>query len=200
LSIAGILNRKWVKIILLTLGYLIVMAGLVALIWFFQTNLGVALNEYASIAYLSVFIVALLSSATILIPVTGTAFIATAAATWNPAIVALVACTGTAFGEMTSYLAGYFGRAIIKPEHLRGYKRAKDWMERYGIWAVFGFALVPVILFDIVGLAAGGLKLTPWKFWLACWSGKLPRSFLEAYAGAGLLHLLLHLLLPSLFP
>ena len=195
-SDVAIFNRKWVKITLFVVGYLITMAGLIALIWFFQANLGIALNDYASLAYLSVFIVALLSSATILIPAPGTAFLVTAAATWNPAIVAIVACTGAALGEMTSYLAGYFGRTIIKPEHLKGYKRAKDWMERYGIWTVFGFALVPVILFDIVGLAAGGLKLTPWKFWLACWSGKLPRSFLEAYAGAELLHLLL----PSLFP
>lgn len=195
-SITGILNRRWMQIILLVLSYLIVMAGLVALIWFFQTNLGVALHEYAWLAYLSVFIVSMLSSATILIPVPGAAFTVTVAAAWNPAIVAVVSCTGTAFGEMTSYLAGYFGRVIIKPEHLKGYNRAREWMERYGIWAVFGFALLPVIPFDIVGMAAGGLKQSPWKFWLACLIGKLPRSFLEVYTGAGLLHILL----PSLFP
>lgn len=195
-SISAILNRKWVKITLIVLSYVAFMAILIALIYYFQTHLGIALHEYAGIAYLSVFIVSLLSSATILIPVPGTAFTATVAATWNPAIVALIAGTGTAFGEMTSYILGYFGRVIIKPEHLKGYSKAKQWMNRYGIWTVFGIALVPIIPFDIVGMAAGALKVNAWKVWLACWIGKMPRSFLEAYAGAGLLHLLL----PSLFP
>jgi uncharacterized membrane protein YdjX (TVP38/TMEM64 family) len=79
---------------------------------------------------------------------------------------------------------------MIKPEHLKGYGTARNWMDRYGVWTVFGLALIPLIPFDITGIAAGGLKLPLWKFVIACWAGKLPRLLIEAYAGMELIRLL----------
>jgi uncharacterized membrane protein YdjX (TVP38/TMEM64 family) len=63
-------------------------------------------------------------------------------------------------------------------------------MNKYGVWAVFLFALIPMLLFDLVGLAAGALKFPVWKFILACWAGRIPRSFVEAYIGAGIIPLI----------
>jgi membrane protein YqaA with SNARE-associated domain len=188
-------HRKSIRAVLFVAAYVIATVAIIAFIWFFQVHLRVSLKEYAPLAYLIVLVVSFLSASTILIPAPATGIVATAAAEWNPVIVAVVASIGASLGEMTSYYAGYFGRVIFKPEKLKGYRRASSWMGKYGMWAVLFFATIPIVLFDVVGLVAGGLKMTAWKFWLACWCGRLPRSFLEAYAGAGLLHFLL----PSFF-
>jgi len=106
-----------------------------------------------------------------------------AAAVWDPAFVAIAAGTGDAIGEMTSYWAGYAGEKIMVDERLPAYQKAVSWMNRYGTWAVFAVALVPLMLFDLIGMAAGALKIPWWKFLLATMAGKVPRAFLVAYLG-----------------
>lgn len=64
-------------------------------------------------------------------------------------------------------------------------------MNRYGVWAVFFVALFPIVLFDIIGLVAGALRLPVWKFLLATWAGRLVRAFFEAYVGVGLIRFIL---------
>jgi len=191
-----IMSNKWLKIVLLVVAYAGITVLMLALISWMQIHFNFEVSEHATMAYLSVFIIAIVSSSTILIPLPITPLIVTAAAALNPAVVVIIACTGSTVGEMTSYLAGYFGRTIIKPEQMKGYDKARNWMNQYGVWTVFGLALVPIIPFDITGLAAGGLKLPLWKFSVACWIGKMPRLFLETYAGASILHLVFPLLFP----
>jgi membrane protein YqaA with SNARE-associated domain len=47
--------------------------------------------------------------------------------------------------------------------------------------AVFSF--MPVLIFDLVGIIAGALRLPMWKFLLATYAGRLPRSLIEVYVG-----------------
>ena len=94
---------------------------------------------------------------------------------------------GSALGEITGYYAGYVGEKIIVNEQNRTYQRAVSWMKRYGIWTVLVIAAIPLVLFDVVGLIAGALRLPLWKFLLACWAGRIPKAFIEAYIGAGLI-------------
>ena len=56
-------------------------------------------------------------------------------------------------------------------------------MMRYGGVAIFLFALVPGLIFDLIAIAAGAVRFPFWKFFLASFAGRLPRSFLEAYLG-----------------
>jgi uncharacterized membrane protein YdjX (TVP38/TMEM64 family) len=174
---------KWVKEALLLLGMLALSAGIAFLLTRFQDTYNVQLRSYGWLAYVLVFLVSMLSSATIFVPAPGIAFVLAAATVWDPALVAIAAGTGDAIGEMTSYWAGYVGEKLIVDEHLPAYQKAVSWMNKYGAWAVFGVALVPIVLFDLVGLAAGALKIRWWKFFLAAWCGKLPRAFLVAYLG-----------------
>jgi uncharacterized membrane protein YdjX (TVP38/TMEM64 family) len=176
-------KTKWIKEILLLLGMLALSAGIAFLLTRFQDTFNVSLRSYGWLAYLLVFLVSMLSSATIFVPAPGIAFVLAAATVWDPTLVAIAAGTGDAIGEMTSYWAGYMGEKIIVDEHLPAYQKAVSWMNRYGAWAIFGVALVPIVLFDLVGLAAGALKIRWWKFFLAAWGGKLPRAFLVAYLG-----------------
>lgn len=171
-------KNKWVKEILFILGMLVLSAGIAFLLYRFQNIYDVSLRSYGWLAYILVFILSLLSSATIFVPAPGLAFTLAAATVWNPLLVAIAAGTGDAIGELTSYWVGYIGERMIVDEHMPAYRKAVAWMNRYGIWAIFGVALVPVLLFDLVGMAAGALKIRWWRFLLSAWCGKLLRILL----------------------
>jgi len=47
---------------------------------------------------------------------------------------------------------------------------------------VFIFAVSPMPI-DIIGLAAGNLRLPAWKFFLPCWPGKTIKYIVLAYVG-----------------
>jgi membrane protein YqaA with SNARE-associated domain len=183
-------GNKWLKTTIWLAGIVVLTIGMVYLLWFLESYLRIPVKEYAPLAYLIVFGATFLSSCTIIFPAPGMAIIMAAASTWNPAIVAIVASIGGTLGELTAYYAGYLGNKIIINENLAGYNWAVSWMNKYGVWAVFLFALIPMLLFDLVGLAAGALKFPVWKFILACWAGRIPRSFVEAYIGAGIIPLI----------
>jgi uncharacterized membrane protein YdjX (TVP38/TMEM64 family) len=172
---------KWLKEGLLLLGVLLLSASIALILVHLQSYLKVNLQNYALLAYCIVFAVSLLSSATIFIPAPGIAIVLAAATQWDPFWVAIAAGTGDALGEITAYWAGYVGERIIVDEHMAAYQKVMQWMQRYGAWAVFGIALVPILPFDLVGIVAGGLKLPRWKFIVATWCGKVPRVFLIVY-------------------
>lgn len=171
-------KNKWVREILFILGMLVLSAGIAFLLYRFQNIYDVSLRSYGWLAYILVFILSLLSSATIFVPAPGLAFTLAAATVWNPLLVAIAAGTGDAIGELTSYWVGYIGERMIVDEHMPAYQKAVAWMNRYGIWAIFAVALVPVLLFDLVGMAAGALKIRWWRFLLSAWCGKLLRILL----------------------
>lgn len=143
------------------------------------------LEEFLLYGYLGIFLLTVVCSATIIFPLPGEAVLIAAGGALNPFWLGLVASIGGALGELTGYLAGYWGRKIIVGEYQERYQQAERWMRRYGIPTVFVFALVPLLLFDLAGIAAGALRFPLWKFLLACWVGKLIRSLAEAYLGWG---------------
>jgi membrane protein DedA with SNARE-associated domain len=65
------------------------------------------------------------------------------------------------------------------------YEKAEGWLKRYGSFAVFLFALLPILIFDLLGIVAGSFRYPLWKFILACWAGRLIRCLVEAYLGWG---------------
>lgn len=144
---------------------------------------GLDLESIASYGYIGVFLATFLSTTSIFFPAPGFVVVVAAAALFNPIWVALAATAGGALGEFTSYLVGYWGRAAINLERWERYKRAENWMTRYGSFAIFLFALVPGLIFDLIAIAAGAMRFPFWKFLLASFAGRLPRSFLEAYLG-----------------
>lgn len=173
---------KWLKAILLLIGMLALSAGIALLLNELQDLFKISLQRYDWLAFILLFLVSMLSSATIFVPAPGIAFLLAASIVWNPLLVALTAGSGDAIGEMTSYWAGYEeNKIMLVDEKLSGYQTAVLWMSKYGVWAIFAVAFVPVILFDLIGLAAGALKVRWWKFLIATMAGKLIRSILIAY-------------------
>ncbi|MBM3154061.1 MAG: VTT domain-containing protein [Chloroflexi bacterium] len=179
-------SRRWLVVSGIVLAMLALTAAIIWSFRFIEMYLETSLEGFAWAGYLIVFVVTLLSSATIFIPAPSLAIVIAAATQWNPAIVAIVASIGDTLGEFVGYAAGYWGTRIIVTRHVAAYDRAVDWMQRHGMFAIFFFALIPLMLFDLVGLAAGALRVKPWKFFLACWGGRIPRAFFLAYVGYGI--------------
>jgi uncharacterized membrane protein YdjX (TVP38/TMEM64 family) len=178
-----------IKAILLLLSILVVALGLSFLLHHFFSK--EELERFAEYGYLGVFLVTLVSSLSVVLPLPGTVVVIAAAGIWNTPLVALVASIGGTLGEVSAYMVGYGGRAFIAPEQSERYQTAERWMKRHGGFAIFLFALVPFLIFDFVGIAAGVFRYPLKKFFLFTWLGRLPRSFIECYVGAPLLDFIL---------
>ena len=137
----------------------------------------VELQEYG---YVGVFIISMLSTATIFIPTPGWAAVIALGSVLNPYIVGIVAGLGSGIGELTGYMVGNGARILSKKE----LKEQKELIKKYGSWVIFVLAFIPNPLFDAAGLVAGALKINMWKFLLATISGRIIRFILLAYLGA----------------
>ena len=149
-------------------------------------------REIASLGelgYIGAFLIALLSSATILFPAPGWAVIAAMGAALDPVLLGVSAGIGSAIGELTGYLAGDGVRDLLN-SRIKESRQIEDAVRKYGVFAVAFFAFVPNPLFDIAGVVAGGLRIEWWKFLLACAAGRVLRYILLAMAGQFTLGLL----------
>jgi membrane protein DedA with SNARE-associated domain len=139
-------------------------------------------EEFAAYGYPGIFLITLLANATIFLPAPGVAVVFAMGSIFNPIGVALAAGTGGAIGELTGYMAGFSGQAIV--ERTDVYNRIHPWIEKYGGWAILVLSAIPNPFFDIAGAAAGMAKMKFWRFLLFCWIGQIIKMALFAYAGA----------------
>ncbi len=140
-----------------------------------------AVKRLGAYGYLGVFVLTLLSSATIVIPspALGTAFLAGTAL--NPWLVGLVAGIAAAIGETTGYVAGYSGSNMATES--RFYPRVESWVQQWGFVTVFVLAAVPSPLIDLAGIAAGTLRMRFRAYIIACMAGKTLRFIGVAWLG-----------------
>jgi membrane protein YqaA with SNARE-associated domain len=167
----------------LTILRIIALVGVVALlvILFIFRDQVKKLEDYG---YIGIFLISIAANATIIIPLPGVAFTTAMGAIFNPIGVAVAAGLGAALGELSGYLAGFSGQAVI--ERAKLYERLVNWMRAhqnlaYGLIVLLAF--IPNPLFDLAGMASGGLKLPLWKFLIACAIGKILKMLMFAYAG-----------------
>ncbi|MEW6240718.1 MAG: VTT domain-containing protein [Chloroflexota bacterium] len=139
-------------------------------------------QEFAAYGYPGIFLIALLANATVLLPAPGLAVVFTMGGVFHPLGVGLAAGTGGALGELSGYLAGFSGQGAV--ERSDAYRRIQPWVRKWGGWAVLILASLPNPVFDLVGVAAGALKMPLWKFMTFCWVGQVIKMTLFAYAGA----------------
>jgi membrane protein DedA with SNARE-associated domain len=163
--------------------FIAILAASAALFFFARSRLD--LNSLLIYGYSGVIVINLVCAATIFFPIPGEAINIAAGATLNPLWIGVIASIGATVGELTSYYAGHLGKRIIPDRYANRYEKAESWLKRYGNFAVFIFALLPILVFDLLGIAAGTFKFPLWKFILFCWLGRLIRCLLEAYLGYG---------------
>lgn len=138
-------------------------------------------DEFAAYGYPGIFLVTLMANATVFLPAPGVAVVFAMGSIFNPFGVALAAGTGGAIGELSGYLAGFSGQAVI--ENTRIYDRIHPWVVKYGIWTILALSAIPNPFFDIAGVAAGIAKMSLRRFLFACWIGQLIKMAFFAYAG-----------------
>ena len=171
-------KRKQVRRLALTALMALAVTGLIVA---FQDRI----RDLSRFGYPGVFLVSLLSNATVVFPAPGLAFTFAMGSVLNPLLVGLVAGAGEALGELVGYVAGSAGSDIITSS--RTFERLERFTRRYGILAVFALAAIPAGVFDFVGLVAGAMRLSVWRFLAAAWLGKTIKTLLVAYAGLNLL-------------
>lgn len=143
-------------------------------------------EEFAHYGYPGISIIALLSNATILLPAPGIAIIFAMGSIFHPLGVGIAAGMGGAIGELSGYMAGFSGQAIIERTDI--YNKIHPWIEKNGTLTILILAAVPNPFFDLAGAAAGMTKLPVTQFLLACWVGQTIKMTAFAYAGAASLN------------
>lgn len=146
------------------------------------------IQELEVYGYPGIFLVSILANATILVPVPGVVFTSAMGAVFNPFWVSIAAGTGAALGELSGYMAGFSGQAVV--ENAERYERVVAWMRKYGDITILVLAFIPNPLFDLAGMLAGVLKMNVWKFLFYCVVGKILKMLIFAYAGDWLIRTL----------
>ncbi len=135
------------------------------------------LVELKNYAYWGAFLISLIGNATIILPGAVLLILSNIGISIypitgpiGPIIVGLAGGTGAAIGEITGYLVGYSGQAIVLGQ--RRYAMVEGWLRKWGAMTVFLLSIVP-FFFDLVGIVAGALRFPLWKFVLLCWLGRV---------------------------
>ena len=144
-------------------------------------------EKLARYGYPGVFLLAFLSYATVLLPAPGVAIVFTLGGILNPFAVALVAGVGAALGEISGYLAGFGGQAVI--EKGETYAKLTRWMSKNGPLTILALSAIPNPFFDVAGVVAGALKMRLHIFLFWAWIGETLKMLVFAYAGSGLFNL-----------
>jgi membrane protein YqaA with SNARE-associated domain len=126
--------------------------------------------------YLGIFVVTLLATGAIVLPVPYLGLIVNAGTYLDPLAVALIAGVAAALGELTGYLLGYTGRTLV-PKN-RWYCAVERGVNRFAVPVVFVAAAIPNPFFDAIGIVAGATRMRLWLFIAACFVGKALRFWL----------------------
>jgi membrane protein DedA with SNARE-associated domain len=138
--------------------------------------------------YPGLFLIALLRSASVVIPVPGAgitfaggAFLDSHFGIPAPILVGLTVAIAESIGEFTGYAAGLGGSRML--EGGRFYERVKSWVQRRAAVTIFAMSLFPSFVFDVAGLAAGATAVPVRTFYPAMLAGKIIRGITVATLG-----------------
>ena len=145
------------------------------------------IQHLESYGYPGIFVLSILTNATVLIPLPGVVFTSAMGAVFNPFWVAIASGSGATLGELSGYMAGVGGQVWLSNRDW--YQRLENWIKKYNHWPIILLAFIPNPLFDMAGFIAGAGKVPLWKFLLFTWIGKVAKMLLFAYLGAGIFRL-----------
>ncbi len=141
-------------------------------------------SSLRALGYLGAFLISLIGSSTVILPLPTWTVILGMATQLDPIILGVVTGLGSAIGESTGYFAGLSGRRIVYKDKDGIITRHKRMLHTYGPLAIVFVAFVPNPVFDLAGIAAGAVKMPYWKFFIACFIGKTLRFILLMYTTA----------------
>ncbi len=143
------------------------------------TELFQALQIYG---YIGAFMISVLGSLIPFLPVPYLIPVVLMAEQLDPLILGIAAGVGGAIGKLTSYGLGRAGRRLLGEEKRRRMAALGKLIRRYGMLAVFLFALTPLpddVIYVPIGLANFSIA----RFMIANTLGKIVLSWIVAYSG-----------------
>jgi membrane protein YqaA with SNARE-associated domain len=170
-------KRKTLLLRLLALCLSVAISGAVIAL---TTHFHAELRQLQGAGVLGLFVVSIIGNATVIIPTSVFVFACAGATVYGPLLSGIAAGAGSAIGEMTGYLAGYAGNAVI-PRNA-AVTRITDFVTRHGFFAVFIMAIIPNPLFDVAGIASGMIGMKWYHFLGAAILGKTVRLILVGWA------------------
>lgn len=181
------LTHRHKRVITTALVVTVVVAVIILSITFAVVILNVSEDVWKNIGYPSAFLLGLIGAASVVIPVPTTVALLGMAMTgfFDPTLLALAFGFGAAIGQLTSYAVGYVGRSVVSKKYDRRLNAMLKIFDRYGMIAVFIFALTPLpdsLLFIPMGLVHYSL----WKVFVAAVAGKISMSLIITYFGGAM--------------
>lgn len=165
--------------------FLLVVAAIVSVsVTFGLIAVGTPVETWVSLGYPVAFALGLIGAASIVIPVP-TTFVLLGMATstaFDKNALALAFGVGAAIGQLSSYVVGYLGREVVSEKYNRRMNAMLKVFQRYGMVAVFIFALTPLpdsLIFIPMGLAHYSL----WRLFVAALAGKIAMSLIITHVG-----------------
>jgi len=134
------------------------------------------------VAYLGVFVVSFIGSASIFLPLPSALLVVAFGGILNPFAVGIIAGAGAALGETIGYFVGLGGRKLAKDN--KWLVRAEKWAEHYSAFIIITLFAATPLPDDITGILAGAIKYNIKKFVLASFIGKTILFTILALAGA----------------
>lgn len=133
-------------------------------------------------SYLGIFLISLLSSATIFLPLPFYGFVLFASVLGlNPWITAIATAGGDTIGELTGYLVGKGGKSVMEEKHRHKIiKLFMRFFKKYGFATNMVVAFIP-FPFNVMGILSGIGNYGVKKFLLATFIGKTAKFMLIAY-------------------
>jgi uncharacterized membrane protein YdjX (TVP38/TMEM64 family) len=167
---------------------LVLVIGITVSIFIFRDQL----KRVGNYGYIGIFLISVIGNATIILPAPTFLTAFAGGSVFSPWVVGIIAAAGATVGELTGYLAGLSGQAIVENQEM--FDRFQRWMRGYGLLALFVLAVIPNPFFDIAGIIAGISRIPLAYFLLITWAGKIIKFLIIAYLGAGSAGLLERLL------
>lgn len=154
--------------------------GLIYLAFLFSERL----SEFRSLGLLGIFFINFLGSATLFLPAPAIATVVAGGILYPPLAVAVVSALGSALGDVIGFLLGHSGKHVVfgkKPP--KRIKAIFKQFRRFGNLLIFVAALIPNPFFDLIGIIAGALSFSLYRFFALLFLGRLIRDLLLAYTG-----------------
>ena len=155
---------------------LAVALGAVIAVWSLRGHISAA--ELAG--YPGVFFLSFLGSVSMVLPVPGLISLCAFSLVLNPFALGALAGIGETLGELSGYAVGFAGGSVIKRRGF--YIKLKGWMERRGVLFLFLMSVIPNPVFDLVGIAAGGVRFPIIRFLGTVLAGKIVKGLIVSYA------------------
>jgi len=132
--------------------------------------------------YFGIFLISLIGALSIFFPLPYTVVIFTLGGIFDPFLIAIVAGLGSAVGEFSGYLLGYYGRRAISGERRRKMEFMVRVFDRFGPVVIFLFALTP-LPDDLLFIPLGIMHYSFVRAFVPALIGKISMNFIVAYSG-----------------